>query len=146
MVAIEAWIRATCDSRTIVTLSRKRRSTRVPTVRKIQVAAAETAKPMAAMCTRPGRFSSTPRPSSMSPKASNASRGSGETSLVRSLEDVIRDPLFILGRAESSRLQVEHRPIAAVQGHELGVRAELDHPPLLEHADAVGMTYGGEAV
>src|SRR5207247_7590015 len=73
MLAIDAWSRATCDSSAIVTLSRKRRCTRVLTVRRNQVAVAETPRPMAAARTRPGRPSSTPLPSSMSHSASSAS-------------------------------------------------------------------------
>ena len=42
MVATDACSRATCDSSAIVTLSRKRRCTRVLTVRRNQVAAADT--------------------------------------------------------------------------------------------------------
>src|SRR5207247_1797537 len=73
MLAIDAWSRATCDSSAIVTLSRKRRCTRVLTVRRNQVAVAETPRPMAAARTRPGRPSSTPLPRSISHSASSAS-------------------------------------------------------------------------
>ena len=45
MVATDACRRATCDSRAMVTLSRKRRWTRVDTVRRNHVAAAESAQP-----------------------------------------------------------------------------------------------------
>ena len=49
-------------------------------------------------------------------------------------------------RAEALRLQIEHRAIAPVQGHQFGVRAELDDLPLLEHADPIDMTNGREPV
>jgi hypothetical protein len=45
METTEAWSRATCDSSAIVTLSRKRRCTRVETVRSHHVAQAEKASP-----------------------------------------------------------------------------------------------------
>src|SRR5262249_29837872 len=73
MVATEACSCATCDSRAIVTLSRKRRCTRVLTVRRNQAAAAETPRPMAAACTIVGRCSRTPPPSSISHNARSAS-------------------------------------------------------------------------
>src|SRR4029077_3788038 len=57
----------------MVTLSRKRRCTRVPTVRRNHVAAADTARPIAAPCIIPGLCSRRPFPSSISHKASNAS-------------------------------------------------------------------------
>src|SRR5215472_9616899 len=73
MVATEACSCATCDSKAIVTLSRKRRCTRVLTVRRNQVAAAETPRPMAAPCTIAGRCSRAPLPSSISHNARSAS-------------------------------------------------------------------------
>src|SRR4051794_34892834 len=57
----------------MVTRSRKRRETRVLTVRRNQVAAADTARPNAAACTIPGRCATTPSPSSISHKARSAS-------------------------------------------------------------------------
>src|SRR6202050_4169425 len=57
----------------MVTLSRKRRWTRVLMVRRNQVAAADTPRPIAAPCTRPGLCSRTPLPSSISHKARSAS-------------------------------------------------------------------------
>ena len=60
-------------SSAIVTLSRKRRCTRVLTVRRNHVAAVETPRPIAAPCTRPDRCSRTPLPSSISHSASSAS-------------------------------------------------------------------------
>src|SRR6267378_2857455 len=73
MVATDACNCATCDSSAIVTLSRKRRCTRVLTVRRNQVAAVETPRPIAAPRIRPGRCSRTPRPNSISHNASRAS-------------------------------------------------------------------------
>src|SRR5882672_10176546 len=170
MVATEAWSRATCDSSAIVTLSRKRRCTRVLIVRRNHVAAADTARPTAATRTSPGEWSITPFPRSMSHRASSASgsaaswdstnaasisRGSwrypslhnrhidesagGSASAARSGEDVIRGPLLFACDVEALGLQVEHRAIAAVQCHQLVVRAELDDTALLEHADAIGV-------
>ena len=52
IVAIDASSRATCDSSAIVTLSRKRRCTRVLTVRRNQVAVADTPSATAAIRTR----------------------------------------------------------------------------------------------
>src|SRR5439155_23124511 len=73
MVAIDACSCAMCDSRAIVTLSRNRRCTRVLTVRKNQVAAADTASPTAAPYTSPVLRSRTPLPRSISHKARSAS-------------------------------------------------------------------------
>src|SRR5947209_7028597 len=47
---------------------------------------------------------------------------------------------------EARRLQLEHRAVAAAGRHQLVVRAELDHPAVLEHADAVGVTHRREAM
>src|SRR5204862_4809823 len=41
---------------------------------------------------------------------------------------------------EAVGLQLEHGPIATTERHQLGVAAELDNTPMLEHADAVGVT------
>src|SRR3990172_57941 len=73
MVATEAWRRATCDSSAIVTLSRKRRCTRVLTVPRNHVAVAETPRPIADATISVAFPSSTPLPSSISHRASNAS-------------------------------------------------------------------------
>src|SRR5215831_8749922 len=73
MVATLACSCATCASRAMVTLSRKRRCTRVLMVRKNQVAAVETPRPIAAARTALGRCSMTPLPSSISHNASSAS-------------------------------------------------------------------------
>src|SRR3954464_14003806 len=79
MVAIDESRPATCDSSATVTLSRKRRCTRVLTVRRNQVAVAEMPGPSAETRTRRGRCASTPSPSSLSHTASSAS-GSADTS------------------------------------------------------------------
>ena len=47
---------------------------------------------------------------------------------------------------EARRLQLEHRAVAAAVGHQLVVGAELDHPAVLDHADAVGQAHRREAV
>src|SRR5262249_330058 len=73
MVAMDACSFATCASRTIVTLSRNRRCTRVLTVRRNHVAAADMPIPIAAPSTNPERCSRTPLPSSISNKARTAS-------------------------------------------------------------------------
>src|SRR5262245_4538479 len=73
MVATEACSRATCDSSAIVTLSRKRRCTRVLTVRRNHVAVADTPRPIADTITSPDRCSSTPLPSSANHTAMSAS-------------------------------------------------------------------------
>jgi hypothetical protein len=73
MVGTDACRRATCDSSAIVTLSRKRRCTRVLIVRRNQVAAAETPSAIAAVPTRTRLPSSTPSPKSMNHKAKSAS-------------------------------------------------------------------------
>src|SRR6202034_1210948 len=65
--------RATWASSAMVTLSRKRRCTRVLTVFKNQVAAVDTPRPIAAACINPVRCSRKPLPSSASHKASSAS-------------------------------------------------------------------------
>src|ERR1700736_1917987 len=179
MVATDAWSCATCDSSAIVTLSRKRRCTRVLTVRRNQVAAVETPRPIAAPCTMPGLCSKTPLPSSMSHKARSASGsaascdstnatnikrgswrypslhnrhiddsagGSGSIARSRSGEDVIRRALLVVRNVESLRLQIEHGPIAPDERHQLVVRAELDDPAVLEHADTIGMADCREAM
>src|SRR5467141_3801996 len=73
MLATEACSCATCDSSAMVTLSRKRRCTRVLTVRRNHVAAVETPSPIAAPFTVPGLCSRTPLPSSISHRARSAS-------------------------------------------------------------------------
>src|SRR5713226_8029461 len=181
IVAIDACSCATCDSRAMVTLSRKRRCTRVLTVRRNHVAAADTPRPSAAPSTMPGLCLRMPLPSSISHSARSASgraascdstnattikRGSwrypslhnrhmddsagGSGSIVpgvrsRSGEDVIRRAL-LFRNDEALRLQIEHRPVTPAERHQLVVRAELDDPAVLEHADAIGMADRGEAM
>src|SRR6185503_16320794 len=70
-----------------------------------------------------------------------SSRGAGGFSG----EDVIGLP-FLVFRTEALRLQIEHCPIAAVERHQFPVRSEFDDLPLLEHANAVRLPHGREAV
>src|SRR5262245_34322736 len=171
MVATDACRRATWASSAMVTLSRKRRCTRVLTVRRNQVAAADTPSPIAAARVIPGRCSSTPLPRSMSHSAKRASGSAAscdstkDTSINRgswrypslhsrhiddsaggsgpiASEDVIGRVLL----GEALRLQVEHGAVAAAARHQLVVGAELDDAAVLEHADAVGVADGGEAM
>src|SRR5206468_11156625 len=146
----------------IVTLSRKRRCTRVLIVRRNHVAAVDTPRPIAAPCTMPGLCSRTPLPSSAShnarsasgspascdsPNATTIKRGSwrypslhnrhmddsagGSGAIVsiarsRSGEDFIRRTLLVVRDVEALRLQIEHRPVAPRERHQLVMRAELD--------------------
>src|SRR5215831_9256504 len=73
MVAMDACRFATWASRAIVTLSRNRRCTRVLTVRRNHVAAADTPSPIAAPWTNSVLCSKTPLLSSISHKARSAS-------------------------------------------------------------------------
>src|SRR2546429_1853894 len=73
MVATDACSCATCDSSAMVTLSRKRRCTRVLTVRRNHVAAVDNPSPIAAPSTMPDLCSRTPLPSNISHKARSAS-------------------------------------------------------------------------
>src|SRR5712691_7676628 len=151
MVATDACSCATCDSSAMVTLSRKRRCTRVLTVRRNHVAAADTPRPTAAPCTMPGLCSRTPLPSSISHNARSASDSAGGSGSIvpgtrsRSGEDVIRRAL-LFRNDEALRLHVEHRPVAPAERHQLVVRAELEDPAVLEHADAISMAHRGEAM
>src|SRR6202167_5859886 len=176
-VATVACSRATWASSAMVTLSRKRRCTRVLTVFKNQVAAVDTPRPIAAPCISPIRCSRKPLPSNASHKPSRASgsaascdktndttirRGSwrypslhsrhiddsagGSGSIACSGEDVIGGALLLaldvnpLGiQVKPLRLQIEHRPVAPGERHQLVVRAELDDLAMLEHADTIGM-------
>ena len=52
----------------------------------------------------------------------------------------------LLRNVETLCLQIEHRPIAPAERHQFVVRAELDDSAVLEHADAIGMADGGEAM
>src|SRR5688572_10114610 len=78
MVETEACRRATCPSSAMVTLSRKRRWTRVLTVRRNQVSAADAARPNEASNICPRSALSTPSPSIASHTAIRAS-GSAAT-------------------------------------------------------------------
>src|ERR1700722_9142057 len=53
---------------------------------------------------------------------------------------------FLFRQMEALRLQIEHGPVAAAQRHELVVVPKLDHPAMLEHTNAIGMTDGREAM
>src|SRR4051812_9155597 len=59
-------------------------------------------------------------------------------------KDFVAHALLVFGRVETLCLQLEHRPIAPAERHQLLVRAKLDHLPLLEHADTVGMAHRRE--
>src|SRR5229473_5481908 len=72
--------------------------------------------------------------------------GSGSIARSRLGEDVIGSAQLFVWNDEALRLQIEHRPIAPGEGYQLIVRAELDHPAVLEHADAIGMADRGEAM
>src|SRR4029453_2025200 len=58
---------------------------------------------------------------------------SPEARTPRSGEDVIGRFLLTLAGRESLRLQIEHRPVAAAEVHQLVMGSQLDHPPVLEH-------------
>src|SRR5206468_2588714 len=77
---------------------------------------------------------------------SGANFSSATTLSLRSGEEVIRRALLVARDSEALRLQIEHRPIAPGERHQLVVRAELDDAAVLEHADAIGMADGGEAM
>src|SRR6185437_12313949 len=53
---------------------------------------------------------------------------------------------LLLGKMEALGLQIKHGTVAAPQSHQLIVRAQLHHPALLQHANAVGMADGGKAM
>src|ERR1700693_2448325 len=72
--------------------------------------------------------------------------GSGSIARSRSGEDVIRRALLVARDVEALRLQIEHRTIAPGERHQLVVRAELDHPAVLQHADTIGVANRGEAM
>src|SRR5229473_8248551 len=63
----------------------------------------------------------------------------------RSGKDVIRRTLLFRD-IEALRLQIEHRPIAPGERHQLVVRAEFDDSAMLKYANTIGMADGGEAV
>src|SRR5207245_6178033 len=64
---------------------------------------------------------------------------------LRSGEDVIRRAL-LLRDVKALRLQIEHRPVAPAERHQLFVRAEFDNPAVLKDADAISMANGREAM
>src|SRR3954469_3940125 len=174
MVPMVACSCATCASSAMVTLSRKRRCRRVLTVRRNHVAAADTASPIAAPLTSPGRCCISPLPSSISHKASSASgnaascdstkdatirRGSCRYPSLHSRHIDDRaggsGPIACSGEdvirgpcvlSEPLRLEIEHRLVAAAKRHQLVVRSELDDAALLENANAIGVTDGREAM
>src|SRR6266568_1732668 len=162
IVATDACNCATCPSSAMVTLSRNRRCTRVLTVRRNQVAAAEPASPKAA----PSRVSQT----AMSASGNAASRESTKAASNRPgscryprrhsrhideraggrssalCEDIVLHLLLALDDRERLGLQVEHLPVPAAERHQLVVRAQLDDLAPLDHADPVGMPHRGEPV
>src|SRR4051794_27101748 len=54
-------------------------------------------------------------------------------------EDIVGHPFLVLGGLESLGLEVEHRAVAPSAIHQIVVRANLHHPAVFEHADAVGV-------
>src|SRR2546425_919042 len=64
----------------------------------------------------------------------------------RSGEDIIRSAQLLVRDFEALRLQIEHRPVAPGERHQLVVRAELDDPAVLEHADPISVADRGEAM
>src|SRR5947207_9750257 len=173
MVATLACSRATCPSSAIVTLSRNRRCTRVLTVRRNQVAAADPARPKEAPSRSARLPLRTPSPSSLSQTAmsasgraaSNDSRNAAISrpgscrypSLHRrhiedsaggssSGEDIELRLFLALEDRERPGLQVEHFPVPAAERDQLVVRAQLDDLAVLDDADPVGVPDGGEPV
>src|SRR4029453_1993322 len=173
MVTMVAWSLATCASSATVTLSLNRRWILVLTVRRNQVAAADTPSATAATPTAVRLRCRTPSPSSLNQSASSAS-GSAASSTrknaarsrpgswrqpslhtrhigegaggSRSAEDAIPASLLILRSGESLGLELEHRAIASSERHQLVVRTELDHAALLEHTNAIRVSHGRETV
>src|SRR5262245_9061751 len=95
------------------------------------------------------RFARAPlaaRSSARSPSiAAHIARSLAPTrSVSESRQDVIRFPFFVFARVEPLRLQIEHRLVAAALRHHLVVCPQLAHLAVLEHADAVRMTYRRE--
>src|SRR4030095_10463878 len=175
MVAMVAWGRATCASSAIVTLSRNLRWTRVLTVRRNHVPAAETPRAMDVRRSRVELPAASASAISLNQRASSASgtaaikdspnahvmsvgsyrnpsrqsRHIDGSDAGRSSflgEDVMRHALLVGRLAEALRLQVEHRAIPATQRHELIVAPKLDDPAVLQHADAVGEPNGRESM
>src|SRR5258708_16687658 len=172
MVATEACSLASWDSSAMVTLSRKRRCTRVLTVRRNQVATADAPRPIAAPCTMPGLCWRRPLPSSISHRARSASgsaascdstnattikRGSWRYPSLHSrhIEDsaggkgpTARSGEDVIRRAllvrdvEALCLQIEHRPVTPCECHQLVMLAALDDPPALAHAHPITLPHG----
>src|SRR5213592_272715 len=172
IVATDACSHATCDSRAMVTWSRKRRCARSLITRRNHVAGADTPSPRAAAVTSPCLPPSRPSARSLNQRARSASGSAaasarpndtlksngaaayprlsarhmagtaGGRSSVEGIEG--RSGLGVV--AEPRRLQLEHRAIAAACRHQLLVRAELDHLAARQHADAIGVADGREAV
>src|SRR5262245_31358086 len=61
-------------------------------------------------------------------------------------KDVIGLAFRVLGFGKSLGLHLEHRPVSPIARDELVVRAQLDHPAVLEHADPIGVAHGRETV
>src|SRR5258708_17965016 len=76
-------------------------------------------------------------PSLHSRHIDDSAGGSGSIARSRLGEDVIRRALLLARNAEALRLQIEHGPIPSGERHQLVMRAELDHPAVLQHADAI---------
>src|SRR5512138_2337686 len=170
-----AWSLATCDSSAMVTLSRNRRCTRVLTVRRNHVPAAETPRAIAVRRRRVASPAATASAISLNQSASSAS-GIAATSASANdqsinvgsysspsrhsrhmdgsaagrssllAEDVMRHALLVRRLAEALGLQVEHRAIAATERNELIMRPELDDLSVLQHADPVGQADGRESM
>src|SRR3954469_4064326 len=165
--------RATCDSSAIVTRSRKRRVTRVETRRSSQVPTTDSASAIAVRrsfrpapaATASARSLNQSARSASGTAASNASvidhtiiRGSYRSPSRQSRhiddhaggsssdEDVMGHPFLVFRLAEALRLEIEHRPIPTMSRHQLVVGPQLDHSPLLEHADPIRQPHGREAV
>src|SRR5215470_11600266 len=66
----------------------------------------------------------------------------GGMSSVEGIE--VRFPTVVV--AEARGLQLEHRAVAAAQRHQLVVTAELDHPAVLQDADAIRVAHRGETM
>src|SRR5437588_3081518 len=161
MVAMDACSLAPCDSSAIVTLSRNRRWTRVLTVRRNHVPAADRPRAIAVRRSFVASPATIASAISLNQSASNAS-GTAETNASTNAhtiklgsyrnpsrhrrhielpaggrssglrEDVMRRALLVQRLTEALRLKVEHRAITPAPSHELVVRSQLDDPPLLQ--------------
>src|SRR6266478_521997 len=70
----------------------------------------------------------------------------GSGAIARSGKDVIGGALPVFRDVKALRLQIEHLPITPGSAHQLVVRAELNDPATLEHADTIGLADGREAM